>query len=80
MDINNILLGENGHILLTYRALWNEVDTSLQWNDFCAPEVRSSWGKSLWKIHPSADWWSLGAILFLLITGQVYLINDNLLR
>lgn len=71
LDVHNILLGDNGHVLLCYRALWNEVDIQPSWSEFSAPEVTGNLGKSLWKTHPSADWWSLGAILHFLLTGLV---------
>lgn len=71
LHVNDILLGENGHVLLRYKSLWTEVDDPIVWNPYVAPEVRDSIGMPLWKVHSSADWWSFGAILFLLLTGQV---------
>jgi hypothetical protein len=75
LDIHNILLGDNGHILLTYRALWNEVDSKCEFNEFSPPEIRQSLGKAFWRSHPSVDYWSLGAILYFLLTGMVFFIN-----
>ncbi|CAL8139492.1 unnamed protein product [Orchesella dallaii] len=72
LHIRDILMGENGHILLCYKSLWNQVDDPVSWSPYMAPEVRDSIGIPLWKIHTSADWWSLGTILFLLLTGQSF--------
>ncbi|ODM99713.1 Ribosomal protein S6 kinase delta-1 [Orchesella cincta] len=72
LHIRDILMGENGHILLCYKSLWNQVDDPISWNPYMAPEIRDSVGVPLWKIHTSADWWSVGAILFLLLTGQSF--------
>jgi len=80
--MNNVLLGENGHILISFKAQWSNLDqlaSPLTNNEYSAPEVVQSAGESSWKIHPSCDFWSLGAILFKLVTGQVsrvcYIIN-----
>jgi hypothetical protein len=73
LDMKNVLLGENGHILLSFKSNWFQLDHDYipSKNDYSAPEVYNSFGEPLWKIHPSADYFSLGAILFELFTGQV---------
>ncbi|KAF8773459.1 Ribosomal protein S6 kinase delta-1 like protein [Argiope bruennichi] len=66
---DNILLGKEGHIWLTYQSQFNNVDfvinESAKENLFCAPEVGS-----LQPVTPDCDWWSLGAVLFELFMSQ----------
>lgn len=65
----NVLLDEEGHILLTYFGSWEETDhipdkTAMN-HFYCAPEI--------WQVDditPAADWWSVGALLYEIITGQ----------
>ncbi|CAD5121337.1 DgyrCDS9860 [Dimorphilus gyrociliatus] len=66
---SNILLGNRGHILLTYFGQWNCVDQPInnyaRQNLYTAPEV----GR-IYEPNASCDWWSLGVLLFELITGN----------
>ena len=73
LGMRNVLLGENGHILLSFTSQWPEVDHIPSSSDWIAPEVRDAFEffGSREKVHFSADWWSLGAILFYLVTGKV---------
>ncbi|MEQ2309834.1 hypothetical protein AMECASPLE_002582, partial [Ameca splendens] len=70
-DLNpsNILLDHQGHVQLTYFCSWSDVEESCDKeavaNMYCAPEVGG-----ISEETPSCDWWSLGAILFELLTGM----------
>ncbi|XP_046401775.1 ribosomal protein S6 kinase delta-1 isoform X2 [Ischnura elegans] len=74
MDLrpDNILLGDNGHIILTFMCHWHGVDVLVDSSAaeclYAAPEVNSIFGCSA-----SADWWSFGAIIFELLTGKTLL-------
>ncbi|XP_071447347.1 ribosomal protein S6 kinase delta-1 isoform X2 [Hetaerina americana] len=74
MDLrpDNILLGDNGHIILTFMCHWHGVDVLVDSTAaeclYAAPEVNSIFGCSA-----SADWWSFGAIIFELLTGKTLL-------
>uniref|UniRef100_A0A673I003 Ribosomal protein S6 kinase-like 1 n=1 Tax=Sinocyclocheilus rhinocerous TaxID=307959 RepID=A0A673I003_9TELE len=69
-DLNprNILLCNSGEACLTYFGLWTEVQPEINPKAmeemYCAPEIG---GAS--KITEACDWWSLGALLYELLTG-----------
>uniref|UniRef100_A0A3B4AV90 Protein kinase domain-containing protein n=1 Tax=Periophthalmus magnuspinnatus TaxID=409849 RepID=A0A3B4AV90_9GOBI len=69
LNPNNILLDHQGHIQLTYFCSWTDVEESCDKdavaNMYCAPEVGG-----ISEETPACDWWSLGAILFELLTGM----------
>jgi len=70
-DLNpdNVLLDVSGHIRLSYQCEWVSVERSLSQTAvrgrFIAPEVLTPT-----EVTRAADWWSFGAILLLLYTGQ----------
>uniref|UniRef100_A0A672HZL1 Ribosomal protein S6 kinase polypeptide 1 n=1 Tax=Salarias fasciatus TaxID=181472 RepID=A0A672HZL1_SALFA len=69
LNPNNILLDHQGHVQLTYFCSWSEVEEPCNKeaiaNMYCAPEVGG-----IAEETASCDWWSLGAILFELLTGM----------
>nr|XP_033504696.1 ribosomal protein S6 kinase delta-1 [Epinephelus lanceolatus] len=69
LNPNNILLDHLGHVQLTYFCSWNDVEESCDKeaiaNMYCAPEVGG-----ISEETAACDWWSLGAVLFELLTGM----------
>ncbi|XP_056424272.1 ribosomal protein S6 kinase delta-1 isoform X2 [Hyla sarda] len=69
LNPNNILLNDRGHIQLTYFSRWTEVEDSCDSDAvermYCAPEIGS-----IMEETEACDWWSLGALLFELITRK----------
>ncbi|GAB1609748.1 ribosomal protein S6 kinase delta-1-like isoform X1 [Argonauta hians] len=66
---SNVLLGDKGHILISYFCQLNNVDQPLDdWaveNMYTAPEICSISGHT-----DVCDWWSFGALLFELLSGK----------
>ncbi|CAL8312873.1 unnamed protein product [Lota lota] len=69
LNPNNILVNHQGHIQLTYFCSWSDVEDSYDKEAmakmYCAPEVGG-----ISEETAACDWWSLGAILFELLTGK----------
>ncbi|XP_035534601.1 ribosomal protein S6 kinase delta-1 [Morone saxatilis] len=69
LNPNNILVDHQGHVRLTYFCSWSDVEESCDKeaiaNMYCAPEVGG-----ISEETAACDWWSLGAILFELLTGM----------
>ncbi|XP_069464650.1 ribosomal protein S6 kinase delta-1 isoform X2 [Ambystoma mexicanum] len=69
LNPNNILLNDRGHIQLTYFSRWSDVEDA--WDKdamermYCAPEIGA-----ITEETEACDWWSVGAVLFELLTGK----------
>ena len=65
---DNLLLNLNGELVLTYQYQWVSLDNPLDFRSidkmYTAPEVLTSS-----KPSPEADWWSVGVLLFEIVTG-----------
>ncbi|XP_059490241.1 ribosomal protein S6 kinase delta-1 [Neocloeon triangulifer] len=70
-DLNpdNLLLDNEGNIILTFIGKWPCVEQRVDWkaveNMYAAPEIGS-----IQNVTSVSDWWSLGAIIFELLTGK----------
>ncbi|KAK2717036.1 ribosomal protein S6 kinase delta-1-like [Artemia franciscana] len=65
----NILLHHTGHVMLTYYSILSGFDVEKPYDcirsSYSAPEL-----VGLYDPTPAADWWSFGAIIYELLTGE----------
>ncbi|CAI9112463.1 OLC1v1012916C2 [Oldenlandia corymbosa var. corymbosa] len=75
----NILMDSDGHVMLTDFGLAKEIDESSRSNSMCgtteymAPEILLRKGH-----NKEADWWSVGILLFEMLTGKVLFLEHLL--
>ncbi|XP_051775935.1 ribosomal protein S6 kinase delta-1 isoform X3 [Erpetoichthys calabaricus] len=66
---NDLHIEVNGQVCLTYFGQWSEVQldcsTTAMENLYCAPEIGGAT-----EVTEACDWWSLGAVLYELLTGM----------
>ncbi|XP_031562784.1 ribosomal protein S6 kinase delta-1-like [Actinia tenebrosa] len=69
LHLRNILISDEGHVLLTHFSVWEDVneesDLFMLEEEYCAPELFRLEG-----VTPAADWWSVGALFYEILTGQ----------